>query len=67
MITKEQLEKIGFRSTDTTLYYDVDTWDYEYNIKTQELFSHCEVYGSTEFLTKVTNIEKFIELIETLN
>jgi hypothetical protein len=67
MITKQQLEEIGFKSKDTTLYYDVDTWDYEYNIKTQELFNHCEVEGATEFLTKVTDIEKFIELIETLN
>ena len=65
-ITKAQLEAIGFRSKDATLYYDVGDWDYEYNIKTQELFSHCEVDGVTELITRVTSIEKLEELIELL-
>lgn len=64
MITREQLKEVGFTSIDYTLYYDVPNWDYEYNIKTQELFDHCEVEGATELIAKVTDIEKFKELIE---
>ena len=64
MITREQLKELDFLSTDYTLYYDVGNWDYEYNIKTQELFSHCEVDGTTEFIARITDIEKFKELIE---
>jgi pectin methylesterase-like acyl-CoA thioesterase len=64
MITREQLEEIGFLSPDNTLYYDTGMWDYEYNVKTQKLFSHCEVDGDTEFIARVTDIEKFKEIIE---
>jgi len=64
MITREQLKEVGFTSRDYTLYYDAYTFDYQYNVKTQELFSHCEVAGDTELITRVTDIEKFKELIE---
>ena len=66
MITKEQLEEIGFSSTDDCEYYDVGSWDFIYNIKTQKLYSHCEVYGDVEFLANVNNIEKLKKLLEDL-
>jgi len=64
MITREQLREVGFSSRDYRLYYDAYTFDYLYNINTQELFSHCEVSGDTELIARVTNIEIFKELIE---
>lgn len=65
MISKEQLESIGFSTEDNTLYYDAPNWDFEYNIKTQELFSFNELDGETEFLCRVTDINKLEELIDT--
>ncbi len=66
MITKEQLEDIEFHSRDGCEYYDVGNWDFMYNIKTQKLYSHCEIYGDVEFLANVNNIEKLKDILEIL-
>lgn len=66
MITKEQLENIGFHSTDSTEYYDWGSWDVMFNIKTQILYSHCEVNGDVEELTRVTDINKLVEIYELM-
>jgi hypothetical protein len=66
MITKEQLKNIGFYTTDDVEYYDYWSFDYMFNIKTQKLYSHCEVYGDVEYLTIVNEIEKLKEILELL-
>jgi len=66
MITKEQLKENGFSSKNGFEYYDWGTWDFMYNIKTQKLYSHCEVYGDVDFLANVNNIEKLKKLLEDL-
>jgi hypothetical protein len=64
MIKKEELNSIGFRSGNGYEFYDVGSWDFMYNIKTQKLYSHCEVHGDLEFLTSVNDIEKLKELLD---
>lgn len=66
MITKEQLNNIGFHSTDNTEYYDWGNWSVMFNIKTQTLYEHCEVNGVGEILTKVTNIQKLIDIYSSM-
>jgi len=66
MITKGQLEDIDFRTLDDVEYYDVGTWDYMFNIKTQKLYTHCEVYGDVEHLADVSDIENLKEILELL-
>lgn len=62
MINKEQLNSINFYSKDQTLYID-NNFDYEFNIKTQELWDINDGYGEPEFICRITNFEKFKELI----
>ena len=64
MITRAQLNEIGFSSEDNTLYYDAPNWDFEYNIKTQDLYRFSEVDGATDHLCRVTNIETLKEILE---
>jgi len=66
MIRKEELNSIDFRSDNGYEFYDVGIWDFMYNIKTQKLYSHCEVYGDLEFLTSVNDIEKLKELLDII-
>lgn len=66
MITKEQLNSIEYRSQDGTSYYIPGDWEYEFNIKTQELWSINDGYGDSVFLCKVTNFEKLKELLDVL-
>ena len=66
MITKEQLETIGFHSKDNTEYYDWGSWEVMFNIKTQTLYEHCEVNGVGEELGKMTNINTLIEIYELM-
>lgn len=63
MITKEQLNQICFYSNDGTYYYDEGTFDYEFNIKNQELWYYNDGCGGEEFLCKVTDIEELKTLI----
>jgi hypothetical protein len=64
VITREQLEEIGFSSKDNTLYYDAPNYEFEYNVKTQDLYAFDEVDGSTEHLCRVTNIGTLKNVIE---
>jgi hypothetical protein len=66
MITKEQLESLGFETTDNTEYYDWGNFSVMYNIKTQTLFEHCEVNGVGEELTRITKIEELKEIYESM-
>lgn len=61
MITKEQLNSIGYQSKDGNKYYIWGYWEYEYRIKPQELWQTFD--GMWElFLCKITDFEKFKEL-----
>jgi hypothetical protein len=66
MITQEQLESIGFRSKDGHEYYDVGTWDMMYDIKTQTLYSHCEVDGVGEKHGRITDIQMLKDAYESM-
>ena len=63
MITKEELNSIGYRSTNETEYYDLGTCDYLFNIKTQELF-YIEDGMCNDFMCRVTDFEKLKEFIK---
>jgi len=63
MINKEQLNSINFISDDGTYYYDKGTFDYQYNIKNQELWYYNDGYGDEEFMCRVTDIEELKNLI----
>ncbi len=66
MITKEQLNSIDYVSNDSTSYVIPGSWEYEFNIKTQELWSINDGLGEPEFLCRVTDFEKLKELLEIL-
>lgn len=66
MITEEQLKSINFypNKKQKHLFYDPNN-EYEYNIKTQELY--CVNDGVTtpsEFVCKINNFDKLKELLE---
>ena len=64
MITKEQLESIDFRTKDGTLYHDYYRFDFEYNIKSQDLYDFNEVNGETEYICSVVDINQLKELTD---
>jgi hypothetical protein len=64
MITVEDLNSIEYVSNDTTLYSIPGEWEYEFNIKTQELWNINDGVGEPVFICKVTNFEKLKELLE---
>ena len=64
MIIKKELESIGFRTKDGTLYHDYYRFDFEYNIKSQYLYDHDEVDGKIEFICRVMDIHELRELTE---
>jgi len=64
MITKEELHSIGYNSVDNTLFNIAGEWEYEFNIKTQELWHINDGIGEPEFICKVTNFEKLKEFLE---
>lgn len=64
MITKEELNAIDYTSKDNTRYHLFGEWEYEFNIKTQELFNINDGVGEPVFLCRVTEIEKLKELLE---
>jgi hypothetical protein len=64
MITKEQLESLGFVTEDGGLTYtDAPDWDFEFNIKTQELWNINDGFGEPEFLCKITDFNKLENII----
>lgn len=66
MITKAQLEENSFRNLGGDLYY-YGTYDYCFDIKTQELFVFNEKTGDMGFLCRITDINKLNDLIGFLN
>ncbi len=65
MITKENLNSIDFTSIDHTLYYD-EGWDYEFNIKNQELWYVNDGFGDPEFICKITHFDELKEMLKLL-
>lgn len=66
MITKEQLNSIDYVSNDNTNYVIPGHWEYEFNIKKQELWCINDGFGEPEFLCRVTDFEKLKELLDIL-
>jgi hypothetical protein len=62
MITKAQLEENNFRNLGGDLYY-YGTYDYCFNIKTQELSIFNESTGDKDFLCNISDIDKLNDLI----
>jgi hypothetical protein len=66
MITKEQLNSIDYVSNDNMSYVIPGSWEYEFNIKTQQLWSINDGFGEPELLCRVTDFEKLKELLDIL-
>jgi hypothetical protein len=66
MITKDELNSIGYVSNDNSSYVVPGEWEYEFNIKTQELWHINDGFGDPEFLCKVTDFEKLKDLLNIL-
>jgi hypothetical protein len=66
MITREQMMSIGYtvNKQEPDLYVVYGSWEYGFNIKTQELWHLNDGYGDPEFLVKITNFEKLKNLLE---
>ena len=64
MITRDDLRNLEFAcfNKDRSLFYD-GLFDYMFDIKTQILYSHCEVNGNIEELALIKTIEQFKELL----
>lgn len=65
MITKEQLISIDGLTQDNISYY-FGGWEYEYNIKSQELWFINDGFGEPEFLCQITDFDKLKELLDIL-
>ena len=66
MITKEQLNSISYTSIDETEYVDIESWDYMFNIKTQELWFINDGVDEPELLCRITNFEKLKDLLNII-
>lgn len=66
MITKEELESIGFQSIDGHEYYDCGSWEMMYDIKTQTLYSFCEYKGLGEKHGRITDIQMLKDAYESM-
>lgn len=66
MITKEQLNSINYISSNQTTYSMSGNWEYEYNIKTQELWNINDGVGEPELLCRVTDFEELKNLLDIL-
>ena len=64
MITKEQLNTVATTQDDINFFFG--GWDFQYNLKTNELWNINDGYGKPEFLCVVTDFEQLTELIELL-
>jgi hypothetical protein len=65
MITKDQLNSISFFSDDNTSYYG-GNWDFEFNIKTQDLYTINDGFGEPELVCKCTNFKHLKEVLYLL-
>jgi hypothetical protein len=66
MITKEQLNSIGYREdpSEKGLYTVPCVWEYGFNIKTQELWYLNDGFDEPEFIVKETDFEKLKKILE---
>lgn len=65
MITKKQLDEDPDFGTNNGINYVYGNWDYEFRVKTQELYDINDGYGDPEFICKVTSIEELKRILET--
>lgn len=65
MISKEQLNSICFYSEDNTSYYG-GNWDFEFNIKTQELYTINDGFGEPEHVCKCVDFKHLKEVLYLL-
>ena len=63
MITKGNLKSLGFSSIDGVKYQDAYHFEYEFNIKSQELWNINDGWGEPTFLCKITDFEKLKEIL----
>jgi len=64
MISKNNINSIGYTYSNDGYKYSVPgNWEYEFNIKTQELWHINDGIGDPEFICKITNFEKLKELL----
>jgi hypothetical protein len=66
MILKEELETVGFHLIDSHYEYVHNSWEYMFNIKTQQLFAINDGYGDPELLCIITNFEELKKLLINL-
>jgi len=66
MVSKEQLNEIGFKSSDNYQFYDWGSFNIMFNIKTQKVFTHDEVYGVCEEICIIRDIDHLIEVYELM-
>ncbi len=67
MITREQLATIDYTySRDGARFSIAGEWEYEFNVKTQELWNINDGFGEPEFICKVTDFEKLKDLLDVL-
>jgi hypothetical protein len=64
MITKNELKTIGFSSVNETEYHDAFRFNWEYNIKNQELWFINDGLGEPEYIATISNLK---DLVKTLN
>lgn len=67
MITKEQLATIDYTYSEDGYKFSVaGEWEYQFNVKTQELWNINDGVGEPEFICKITDFEKLKDLLDNL-
>lgn len=67
MITKKQIESLGFTTTNGSDYYDAFNWEYMFNVHSQELYSINDGHGEPQLLCKCIDLDHLKEVIELTN
>jgi hypothetical protein len=65
MITKKQLEEDPDFSANNGINYIYGNWDYEFRVKTQELYDINDGFGEPQFVCKVTDFDELKRILET--
>jgi len=65
MIKREDLKSIDYNlDTNSGLYVRWGSWEYGFDLVSQELFYLNDGVGEREFLVKITDFEKLKDLLE---
>lgn len=62
MIKPNELRDLDLHTTNGWEWFD-GSLDFLFNSKTQELFSHSEVDGSTEIICRIKDVEQLKEVV----